>query len=139
MLPSYVMKYLNKLQIQYDRKKLTFGLALHDDGFILCDDLSIPLVHIKYIISCNIRLLHIITKYTKIGLCQRYERMIYAIRQPHCYLKKTSIIKYVSRQLRHSNTVITQNLYQHVTASMANKTANAMDEIFMQNNERKAK
>lgn len=42
-------------------------------------------------------------------------------------------IKYVSRQLRHSSTVITQNLYQHVTRKAASKTADVMDDLVKSN------
>lgn len=42
-------------------------------------------------------------------------------------------IKYVSRQLRHSSTVITQNLYQHVTRRAASKTADVMDALVNSN------
>lgn len=38
-------------------------------------------------------------------------------------------IKYVSRQLRHSSTVITQNLYQHVTDRMAALPARTIDRM----------
>lgn len=38
-------------------------------------------------------------------------------------------IKYVSRQLRHSATVITQNLYQHVTDKMAALPAKTIDDM----------
>jgi hypothetical protein len=38
-------------------------------------------------------------------------------------------IKLVSRQLRHSDTGITQNLYQHVTERLESKIANTLDSL----------
>ena len=38
-------------------------------------------------------------------------------------------IKLVSRQLRHSDTDITQNLYQHVTERLESKIANTLDSL----------
>lgn len=42
-------------------------------------------------------------------------------------------IKLVSHQLRHSDVTITQNLYQHVTDTLAQKSAIAMDKLFTNN------
>lgn len=138
MIPAYVKKVLDKLRIQYDRKKLALGSAFHDDQFILCDDFGIPLSphKIYYIVQ------HVAQSYNEAHPDTPLPKMrAHDLRHTAAtlLLEENIDIKYVSRQLRHSNTVITQNLYQHVTESMTNKTANAMDEIFMQNNERKAK
>lgn len=43
-------------------------------------------------------------------------------------------IKLVSRQLRHHDVMITQNLYQHVTEELAKKSAYAMDALFQKDN-----
>lgn len=133
MLPQYVQDRLRKLRLLYIKKKMLLGPAFHDDKFILCDDAGIPYSPHKIYYAVQ----HVRSVYNK----EHLETPLPKIRAHDLrhtaatlLLEENIDIKYVSRQLRHSSTTITQNLYQHVTETSSKKTARAMDEIFSQEN-----
>lgn len=131
MLPQYVQSRIRRLRLLYMTKRMHAGPAFHDDQFILCDDVGIPYSPHKIY-------------YTVQKVRSAYNRdhpdaplpKIRAHDLRHTaatlLLEESIDIKYVSRQLRHSSTTITQNLYQHVTEASSRKTARAMDDIFSQ-------
>lgn len=129
MLPRYVRECFAKLRLLYHRKRMQIGPAFHDDGFILCDDYGIPYSPHK--------IYYVVQRVWKAYNKSHPDAPLPKIRAHDLrhtaatlLLEENVDIKYVSRQLRHSSTVITQNLYQHVTPQAAWKTANAMDNIF---------
>lgn len=129
MLPHYVQERFHTLRLLYHRKRLQVGPAFHDDGFILCDDTGIPYSphKIYYVVQ------RIWKQYNKEHPATPLPKIrAHDLRHTAAtlLLEENVDIKYVSRQLRHSSTTITQNLYQHVSEKTAWRTANAMDEIF---------
>lgn len=129
MLPRYVRECFAKLRLLYHRKRMQIGPAFHDDGFILCDDYGIPYSPHK--------IYYVVQRVWKAYNKSHPDAPLPKIRAHDLrhtaatlLLEENVDIKYVSRQLRHSSTVITQNLYQHVTPQAAWKTVNAMDNIF---------
>lgn len=130
MLPVYVQNCLNKLHLEYNIKKMALGRAFHDDNFILCNNAGIPYSphKIYYVVQKAIRQYN--ETHPKLPPLPKIRAHDLRHTAATLLLEENIDIKYVSRQLRHSNTAITQNLYQHVTEKMANKTAAAMDNIF---------
>lgn len=134
MLPQYVQDRIRKLRFIYIKKKMQTGPAFHDDKFILCDDVGIPYSpHKIYYTVQKVRSAY--NRYHPDDPLPKIRAHDLRHTAATLLLEENIDIKYVSRQLRHSSTTITQNLYQHVTETAAKKTAHAMDEIFSQENE----
>lgn len=128
VIPKYVRTILKRAHLLYATKQLHMGPAFHNDDFILCNDVGIPYTPHK--------IYYVVQKVCKAYNKNHPDNPLPKIRAHDLrhtaatlLLEENIDIKYVSRQLRHSTTVITQNLYQHVTDTMAEKTAHAMDNI----------
>ena len=128
ILPDYVAHVVEQARAAYAQKKWALRDAFHDFGFILCDDTGAPRADYyvyqqvqKALVSYNqAHPDHPLLKIRAHDLRHTAATIL---------LEEHVDIKYVSRQLRHSSTVITQNLYQHVTDRMAALPAKTIDAI----------
>lgn len=127
-LPEYVCDLLNKRKLQYDTFHLKLGPVYHDDNFILSNDVGDPYDnhYIYYVVHKVIEEYNISHPNDPLPIIRAHDLRHTAAT---LLLESDINIKYVSRQLRHSSTTITQNLYQHVTDKMASITADAMDNL----------
>ena len=128
ILPEYVQKLFQKRRLWYNIAKMKLGPAFHDDDFILCNDMGIP-KNPQYIYDTVQRVWR---SYNTMHPGEPLPKIrAHDLRHTAAtlLLEENVDIKYVSRQLRHSSTVITQNLYQHVTSKAASRTADAMDAL----------
>lgn len=132
ILPEYVQKLFRSQHLWYGTCRLRLGPAFHDLGFILSHETGLPISpqSVYYTVQ------HVWEAYNKNHEDSPLPK-IRAHDSRHTaatlLLEADVDIKYVSRQLRHSSTVITQNLYQHVTRRAASKTADVMDALVNSN------
>ena len=111
---------------------MRFGPAFQNYNFILCKENGLPIGPQ----SAYYTVQHVWSVYNKSHADDPLPKIrAHDLRHTAAtlLLEENVDIKYVSRQLRHSSTVITQNLYQHVTRSAASKTADVMDDLVKSN------
>lgn len=127
ILPPYVKGIIDKIILRNDVHRMKYGPAYKDNHFILCDDFGAPR-SIGYVYD-NVQ--RIVDRYNETHKEKLPHIRAHDLRHTAAtlLLEENIDIKYVSRQLRHSSTVITQNLYQHVTDRMASITADAMENL----------
>lgn len=121
-IPSLAVDALRRMYLWQQRNRMLLGMCYTDNGLILCHEDGHP---------CAPNWIY-----------QEFEALLKETGLPHLrvhdlrhtaatlLLEQGVDIKLVSRQLRHSDTVITQNLYQHVTDRLARTSADAMDALF---------
>ncbi len=132
ILPEYVSHVIEQARAVYAQKKWSLRSAFHDFGFILCDDIGAP--------RSNYYVYQTVQKAVALYNADHADDPLPRIRAHDLrhtaatlLLEEHVDIKYVSRQLRHSSTVITQNLYQHVTDRMAALPARTIDNMIESN------
>lgn len=128
VLPMYVQKLFKQQHFMYNIAKMKFGPSFHDDGFILCNDIGIP-KNPQFIYDTVQRVWRAYNNAYPETPLPKIRAHDLRHTAATLLLEENIDIKYVSRQLRHSSTVITQNLYQHVTDKAASRTADAMDRL----------
>lgn len=121
-IPSLAVDALRRMYLWQQRNRMLLGMCYTDNGLVLCHEDGHP---------CAPNWIY-----------QEFEELLKETGLPHLrvhdlrhtaatlLLEQGVDIKLVSRQLRHSDTVITQNLYQHVTDRLARTSADAMDALF---------
>lgn len=128
ILPEHVKHVLEMARTAYMQKKWQLRSAFHDFGFILCDDIGAP--RAEYYVYQRVQ--DAVARYNQAHPEAPLPRIrAHDLRHTAAtiLLEEHVDIKYVSRQLRHSSTVITQNLYQHVTDRMAALPARTIDDL----------
>lgn len=128
ILPEYVSHVIEQARTAYMQKMWTLRSAFHDFGFILCDDIGAP--RAEYYVYQRVQ--DAVARYNQAHPEAPLPRIrAHDLRHTAAtiLLEEHVDIKYVSRQLRHSSTVITQNLYQHVTDRMAALPARTIDDL----------
>lgn len=132
IIPAYVKKLFQRQYLWYSTCRLRFGPAFQNYNFILCKETGLPIGPQ----SAYYTVQHVWSVYNKNHTDNPLPKIrAHDLRHTAAtlLLEENVDIKYVSRQLRHSSTVITQNLYQHVTRSAASKTADVMDGLVKSN------
>lgn len=128
IIPEYAAHILEKIRASYAQKQWALRGAFHDFGFILCDDTGVP--RADYYVYQQVQ--KAVASYNQTHPDSPLPKIrAHDLRHTAAtiLLEEHVDIKYVSRQLRHSSTVITQNLYQHVTDRMASLPARTIDSI----------
>ena len=132
IIPTYVKKLFQRQYLRYSTCRMRFGPAFQNYNFILCKENGLPIGPQ----SAYYTVQHVWSVYNKSHADDPLPKIrAHDLRHTAAtlLLEENVDIKYVSRQLRHSSTVITQNLYQHVTRSAASKTADVMDDLVKSN------
>lgn len=128
ILPEYVSGVIAAARARYQQKKWLLRSAFIDAGFILCGDTGAP--RADYYVYQTVQKL--VAGYNKAHPESPLPKIrAHDLRHTAAtlLLEEHVDIKYVSRQLRHSSTNITQNLYQHVTDRMASLPAHTIDRM----------
>lgn len=133
VLPDYVKIVLEKARGVYQMKKETLRICFPDTGFILCGDLGEPRTE-SYVYRTVQNLVKGYNEAHPESPLPKIRAHDLRHTAATLLLEENVDIKYVSRQLRHSSTVITQNLYQHVTDKMASLPARTIDNLLKKNN-----
>lgn len=128
MVPKYVQSLMKRQYQQCAVNRMRLGPAYHNYNFILCNDCGIPRSR-NYIYKTVQRVHKSYNAHHPDSPLPHIRAHDLRHTAATLLLEENVDIKYVSRQLRHSSTVITQNLYQHVTKKAASKTADAMDKL----------
>lgn len=132
LLPEYVQKLLRGQYLWYSTYRLKLGPAFHNLNFILSHETGLPISpqSVYYTVQ---RVWEVYNKNHADSPLPKIRAHDLRHTAATLLLEENVDIKYVSRQLRHSSTVITQNLYQHVTRRAASKTADVMDDLVKAN------
>lgn len=128
ILPEYVSHVIEQARTAYAQKMWSLRSAFHDFGFILCDDIGAPRSN-YYVYQTVQKALALYNASHADDPLPRLRAHDLRHTAATLLLEEHVDIKYVSRQLRHSSTVITQNLYQHVTDRMAALPARTIDRM----------
>jgi integrase len=124
---GYINDILAQLELRYNVNKMKFGPAFKDLNFIMCEECGFPRDprYIFYAVSKTI------ATYNETHEDQLPYLRAHDLRHTAAtlLLESNVDVKYVSRQLRHSSTTITRDLYQHVTDKMLSETADVMDNL----------
>lgn len=125
--PRYVLDVLKDAKGYYSSQKEEFKQSFRDLGFILHDGTGAPCSDnfVWRTVQKAIRLYNE-THEDKLPRIRAHDMRHTAAT---VLLEENVDVKYVSRQLRHSNVSVTQNIYEHVTERMSDYTAKAMDRI----------
>ena len=129
IVPQHVTSFLRHAKRQYDTNRMRFGPHFHNTQLVMANEIGDP-----YDPNWYRKTLH--------KLIQSYNDShpdcpplplirVHDLRHTAAtiLLENDVDIKLVSRQLRHSDTGITQNLYQHVTERLESKIANTLDSL----------
>ena len=129
IVPQHVTSFLRHVKHQYDTNRMRFGPHFHNTQFVMANEIGDP-----YDPNWYRKTLHkLIQSYndshpesSPIPLIRVHDLRHTAAT---ILLENDVDIKLVSHQLRHSDTGITQNLYQHVTERLESKIANTLDSL----------
>lgn len=128
IVPQYVAKLLKEQHHRYAKNRMQYGPAFKHHNFVICGDDGPP-KHRRYIYATVQRVWRAYNHAHEEKPLPKLRAHDLRHTAATLLLEENVDIKYVSRQLRHSSTVITQNLYQHVTKTAESKTADAMDRL----------
>lgn len=126
-IPEILADLLRRKRREYKEKKLKGGKDFHDDGYVFCNEIGVPLhpdTLYKHHLRCMKKLQ---AKYPDFEYVK-----LHGLRHSYATIAvETGMnVKSLSSQLGHSTTAMTMNLYAHSVESAKKEGASKINEIF---------
>ena len=128
-IPEILADLLRRKRKEYKQKKLRAGKNFHDDGYVFCNELGIPL-HPDTLYKHHMRCMQMLQK-----KCPGFEYVkLHGLRHTYATIAvETGMnVKSLSSQLGHSTTALTINLYAHSLEKSKRDGAERINEVFTQ-------